>query len=359
MTLSGCRSVVLSDDSTRSSNFSLLLLLSVFTGIALAGAVLAAAVWRSADTFAEQEAARQAELKEFHGELISELQSLAENSGMLTSSDLCPVRFRFRKEDSIGVPLYDLEADLNGMRTGEHVASRTVHNGIVQFGLMPPGQYHLDIWIPGAYSLQHEFEVLPGVPIDRLVRCPRPNSPMLSVSIEIVWPESADPGQLVAVCDVEPDSVTLGDWEWLNEDTSRVRVVAMCNSDMMMDGVLLATLAVDDPDGVEIVRGMPYRYGRVRGISVYRCDSAEVLAPIRIARCVFSAPEAYGQLVDSPEKEIRLIVCQSTAPTFQWVSGQPPPIWRIAAPDELVAEISRLGAVESPYEFDDLGPVGD
>jgi hypothetical protein len=93
-------------------------LLGLLGLLALAGATLAVTAWRAAEELATQEATRQSELREFHAKLVSEVRGLAEKSGMLTSADLCPVRFRFRFPDSQSPPGHPVHAVLQSARRG-------------------------------------------------------------------------------------------------------------------------------------------------------------------------------------------------------------------------------------------------
>jgi hypothetical protein len=70
------------------------------------------------NTFADKEAAEDREFRRFHSELVGEMRRLSENAGMLTSADLCPVRFRLRQGDERSFPALPVLASLMSVRPG-------------------------------------------------------------------------------------------------------------------------------------------------------------------------------------------------------------------------------------------------
>jgi hypothetical protein len=270
-------------------------------------------------------------LKNFHAGLLAEISSLAEKSGMLTSADLCPVRFRLRFADGIGHPSTEWRATLSVVKPGGTTIDHTGAGGIVEFGLMPPGRYHLNLSLADSYTLRDDFEVLPGVPIDRLLRCPHSSPPNLAVAIEIVWPEGVDGDRILAVCDVERDAVTVGECLWRPQEEVPLPLVAATGRGDSADEELLWAIDELEPEGAEPVRSVPHRYCRLRGIRVYRCGPEADGSPETTAQCVFGDRGDDGA-----------IVCAGPAPGFRWDGGDLNPVWRLPAPDELVAELRRL-----------------
>ncbi len=74
----------------------LVLIASICTG------TLALGLWRSFDVVMARDARMLAEQQKFHTESVAAIQRLAENAGIMTSADLCPVRFRLRDENGLG-----------------------------------------------------------------------------------------------------------------------------------------------------------------------------------------------------------------------------------------------------------------
>ncbi len=57
---------------------------------------LACGLWRAIDLAYERDQRLLAEQQKFHSASVDAMHRLAENAGLLTSADLCPVRFRLR-----------------------------------------------------------------------------------------------------------------------------------------------------------------------------------------------------------------------------------------------------------------------
>lgn len=187
-------------------------------------ACLACVTWRTADVALTQHSDTLETQQRRHQELVNSIESLAEKTGILTSADLCPVRFRLRRADGLTVPLLRPLANLEVEQDGEfrYMLSATATSaGTVDFGLMAPGQYRLTFHSVSGMRMQHEFDVLPGVPIDRLVTCPYASSPSYTVALNLNWPDAIAIHGLLAVCSVERASVTYGDWCWHPPEQSR------------------------------------------------------------------------------------------------------------------------------------------
>jgi hypothetical protein len=329
-----------------SDRLFVLLSAALVIGITVSIGALAAAIWRSTDQSAAAERSRQAELQDFHTNLIQSMESLAEKSGMLTSSDLCPVRFRIRFPGAWSFPTYDIRADLTAPGDENFSAQGIARNGTLEFGLVPPGRYQVRLRAAESYALEHTFDVLPGVPVDRLVLCPPQAPPGLATAIEVEWPESSAMENSITVCDVEPDDVALGEWTWQPVERPPVRVIAGSGLGLLSDADLAWTLAQAQTDGVEVVSGAPYLCCRIRGMTVYRRATGASGAPVQIARCVYTG-DNNGTLSDnSPGGQnlragglVDAVICRGPAPTFEWSGGALDGTWRITAPTELVARI--------------------
>ncbi len=247
-------------------------MLGLLALLVMACGTLAAAAWRAVDGFVRQDALRHSELREFHGLLLSDLRSLTEKSGMLTSADLCPVRFRLRFEGAMTPPALPVQALLSRPDDPtfcRHVASNA--GGVVEFGLVPPGDYCVAITTQDDYRLEHDFSVLPGVPVDRLVLCPHASAPGLDWAVRVVWPQSLRDRGLAAIVEVERDDVAVGDWLWKPRERRPVRAVAAADGqDVAEVGASLRRANSE----MDLVTGVPHRYCRLVSITVNRLDES-------------------------------------------------------------------------------------
>lgn len=311
--------------------------------LALVGGALAAAAWQHVVQQSRLEAVRQWELRKFHAGLLDRVESLAEKSGMLTSADLCPVRFRFR----MGVPAvplseaYSVSADLTGPGAADSPVYCHIRNGTIEFGLMPSGSYQLRVSAPESYVLEHDFEVLQGVPVDRVVLCPDRSPPGSAIGVEIVWPEGVLADDVICVCDIERDTVTLRDWTWRPTEDGCVRVVAGEDLDLISEKNFDWIAEEAARDGIAIVEGASYRNCCVRAISIYAVPSGSASAPVRIARCVFDDELHAGDSLSGEQSSAGpswpTVGCRDSPPTYAWSGGGTDVTWRITTPDELVS----------------------
>lgn len=197
----------------QTTNYVLCLLAIALIGSSVVG-------WRMITVLERRRVEEQESARRFNAELVEAVHSLAENAGVLTSSDLCPVRFRLRSTDlHTSVPparsatgeLF-LRGDDGQFRSRNTVSSKP--SGTLDFGLQEPGRYRLLLSSADGMTLEHEFEVLPGVPVDRLVRCPAgdPNGTLSSVAID--WPDELSHVRMAAVSRMRPAELELDGWTW-------------------------------------------------------------------------------------------------------------------------------------------------
>jgi hypothetical protein len=162
--------------------------------------------------------------------------------------------------------------------------------GVVNFGLVPPGRYLLELQNQDDYRLTHEFDVVPGVPVDRLVLCPYSvNIPHLTTRID---PESSGPWDdtgLVMLFYVERDDLTVAEWTWQPNHRAGVWVAA-ATSDSDASAEEDRPLA-DIAQHGEVLPAVPYRNARCAAIAVYQSRSGDKHAPSFLATFRFR-PEA-------------------------------------------------------------------
>jgi hypothetical protein len=249
--------------------------------VLLVGCGVIASIWRGVEFVIARDQRSQVEQERFHAESISALQKLAANAGVLTTADLCPVRFRLRIGDGHNIPSFadgGTKFQLSARtETGlTEVACVNMDSaGTVDFGLNPPGDYRLQLEMPDEMTLTHDFEVLPGVPIDRLVYCPQPAYvDDRRVQIQIAWPPEFQHIPPLAVCLVEPARYVVREWEW--QPPPHWEPVLVPASPYDPDQ--WASLAEDEgalPGGLTVLEPpqIPYVYCQIREISFFVASS--------------------------------------------------------------------------------------
>jgi hypothetical protein len=231
---------------------------------------LCAAAWQVVDAYTDRESEHDRELQEFHASLVGELRRLSENAGILTSADLCPVRFRLRYGDQWNHPAREVHSLLTRLDepiqpTGVPISA----DGVVNFGLVPPGRYRLELQNQDDYRLAHEFDVVAGVPVDRLVLCPnRMQTPHLTTRID---PEaSGAPGErgVVTLFFIERDDVTVGEWTWQPNYREGVWVAGTWGRQDTAGEV--GEPPIDDARFGEVLPAVPYRAARCTAMAVFQ-----------------------------------------------------------------------------------------
>ncbi|MCA9073213.1 MAG: hypothetical protein KDA84_30025, partial [Planctomycetaceae bacterium] len=200
----------------------LLLSLTVCTLLISGGFLLT--FWRMMHLQHEQQTETLMEIRKFNNRLLYDLQKLVNRSSPQATEDQCQVRFRLRQENGWGYPMEEFALDLYQIQDGETILVQRLETGIrqgmtVDFGLMPPGNYRVDIANSIGMTCQHEFQVLPGVPVDRAILCPyhsdlaRHRKP-IPLTLDLPWPMEWKSLPIVAVYHLEAKQKKLGRWEW-------------------------------------------------------------------------------------------------------------------------------------------------
>lgn len=182
--------------------------------------------WKMLDVYHVQ----QSSTTKFHQGLLSkmdillgDLHRLINRTQAYATEDLCQVRFRLRFADGIEYPGGPHELTLS--RSGDRVDKAwttldLIHGPIADFGLLPPGEYRLTVTNSWKMACQHDFRVIPGVPVDRAVLCPtRPAwafcDPPYFVNLHPIWPKEWESKPIIAVYHMEATPAQIGRWHWL------------------------------------------------------------------------------------------------------------------------------------------------
>lgn len=244
--------------------------------------VLAITGWRAVDATLVRDAEFKREQREFNTELVDAIGNLAEKTGVLTSADFCPVRFRLRFPGG-GIPAQKVRAGLTNLAPNAHESLEccSTGSGTIDFGLQPPGRYRLQLTAFDGMVLEHEFEVLPGVAVDRVIFYPKSWPPGVSpVNLEIVvnWPGELSSEDLIALIEIDPGPFEAGDWSWKRAGDRPLQAIAATSLDHDSAAEALRHLQLagklsgefqPDPYAVAAVP-VPYRHCQIGAITFLR-----------------------------------------------------------------------------------------
>ena len=244
--------------------------------------MLAITSWRAVDATLARDTGFHAQQREFNHELVAAIEGLADKTGMLTSADYCPVRFRMRFPSG-GVLVHQVESTLERLSSESNdrewydtIASSPA--GLIEYGLRPPGRYRLQLETAGGMKLEHEFDVLPGVPIDRVVICPfeahAAESPIV-VEVVVDWPAELESDDLLALIEIAPGPFETSEWRWEPVPGESLHALAAADVDQTSTREVIQRLQSDgffagDPESnphLAAAVPVPYRFCQVRGIT--------------------------------------------------------------------------------------------
>ncbi len=139
-------------------------------------------------------------------ELQQKLEELSLPGTTSKSPDWIPVTFKLTQDTPLGSPAVAVQARLGrgyqGADKEDAIQRESNSQGMIDFGVIQPGDWNFQLQLPakdgGSWLLSGIMNVLPGTSIQRSFVCPRPNEPMVPVSIHVDWPsELADKGLAV------------------------------------------------------------------------------------------------------------------------------------------------------------------
>lgn len=310
---------------------------------------MAIAGWRATDTALARAAEINAQQRAFNRDLVFAIKDLAEQTGILTSAEHCPVRFRLRLPQA-DVPARRIKGTLNRQLSDDELqncGSGFATAGMLDFGLQPPGRYRLDLGTPEGMFLTHEFDVLPGVPVDRVVICPNvgPSQEVLAdVEVTVNWPDEFAAGELAALIEIEPGPFVEGEWRWeqtldwpltvlatsrLDSELSLAMIQHWMTHDTPLDDLHPEVLSLNSVQ-------VPFRYCRVHAITfIHRIRDKQSGEQWRtLGTIVYGTNERQDADTES-----------------SWESAEPPPLyevmpefpnhWTVDVPEDCVDRIVR------------------
>ncbi len=193
-------------------------------GTVLINAGFLAAYWWMTRLSQEQQWHSAQETHEFHKQFLGDLKQLIDQSPVQATEDLCQVRFRFRFPDGVQVPLTPMEVQLFQREENQGIHLVQLHDRwttqpVLNFGFLPPGTYRLSLKNSLGMHCDHDFRVMPGVPVDRVDYCPRPcewhqRKPPFALRIQPVWPIEWDSEPIVAVYHLQAGGQKVEGWAW-------------------------------------------------------------------------------------------------------------------------------------------------
>lgn len=254
--------------------------------------------WKLIATHQSHDQAQLQTLQNFHAELLDEMQSLAGYGAVNVTEDLCRVRFRLRLHNRQTPPAGEYSVSLT-----QHCGPRDVFinqlwvslqsQQIADFGLLTPGNYCLSLQDSLGMTCTREFEVLPGVAVDRVVYCPdykdwmyRPDP--FSVRLQLEWPSLWESQPIVAVVHLRAGSTAADDWHWQPPrerqfetsvvlDNGNVEATWDDVRDVLPQSIVEATVPYPEP--VDQTQGnrieVPYGCCEVTGVSLVMVRSAD------------------------------------------------------------------------------------
>ena len=234
-----------------------------------------AALTRSRESNARQHA--------FNHELVAAIANLANQTGVLASEQHCPVRFRMRYPDA-SRPARPVHGNLERVPRDDNAYQfRTfaTTTGVLDFGLQSPGRYRLSLMTMDGMTLEHEFDVIPEAPVDRVVICPRGTPPAnvpTSVRLVVNWPPQLSDEHLLAVIDIAPGPFESGEWRWEQDAEWPLRAVAAVKPGDDSPAIIARDLNINNSfshgpplkihaaDAVPV----PYRFCQLRAITFFQ-----------------------------------------------------------------------------------------
>lgn len=280
--------------------------------------VLTALVWKGIvqiERLADQISADQHSRERFYEKLVVGIQGLAEQSGMLTSADHSPVRFRIRFKNGLSFPQSQMTGALFTQQGEPLIELRNSPphsgNGTLHFGLQRPGQYRLKLTVYDTYVLEHEFDVLPGVPVDRVVECPHQDAPLVSISMTVNSPACLQAHRLLVLCHVARDSIAVGDWIWQPMKPQTITVAAASGS----TDADRWTEYLTGPGKLDVspTAVIPFARCRLTGMTIFALDGSLTNPPVELGTYRYSHA---GEISSNENAESQVTALDEPAPTF-------------------------------------------
>lgn len=325
--------------------------------------------WMATQSLVEKTGRLAVEQRQFNESLILSIGQLSERVGWMTSSDLAPVRFRFRCPDGVSIPSGEMLAVLTRV-TPETNTRSTVHslnsrNGVMDFGLIGPGRFELSLESSDGLTAVHEFQHLPGVPLDRCVICPHAvDTSLTDARATVVLDSECSLDGGIVLLKVAPAEFTHEGWTWTPPSSwPEMYIAASTNGERLPLETAerwpqLVTAAADKAtifleSGSDLLT-IPYRYCEVREMICFQPtltnDGEETLS--QLGTIVFKSRP------NQPSSREEHVSLNNTDGPVRWVSSAKPPRFEtrlidvtkviINCPDGCVQEMLRVAQSDVP-----------
>lgn len=316
--------------------------------VAFSMAALAITGWRIAVGWEEQRTAERSAGQHFNRELVQAIEELSDRAGMLTNADYSPVRFRLRSGECprCSPPLRPYHARLTRVDPNlkpETVDLPSIASGMIDFGLMEPGRYRLRLESPDGMWLEHEFDLLHGAPVDRIVRCPEGAPTGVEYRISLSWPAALSAHRLAAICRIEPAKYECDHWLWTPEEGLSGETVWCTNSPMTeSDQGRLPFTGLPPGVGEQTVLIPLYtRHWELTEITFVRLPNPEshedgqIIARAQFGSEAIEAPHSAA----SPLRDAPIWRVAATRPRWEAAAERD---WNIELPPEVVDRLAQM-----------------
>jgi hypothetical protein len=199
-------------------------------------------------------------------------------------------------------------------------------------------------------TLAHDLTVLPGVPIDRTVRCPGMGTESVSYAFDVEW-EDSDQHEIVFVALLEPVPFQCEEWVWQPPreagrtvllDQKSIRTLTPAEYDAIAD--LLERPSFRNTDWELLSAELsPCRYWQLSSLAFLRRAHGSELQPLQLLGIAEFGPDLADRTPDHIDPAARWQYPLLT-PQFE-TNGEAR--WTFRLPDELRSELHELLTLRS------------
>jgi hypothetical protein len=166
------------------------------TMVALMG-IQAARAERQAAMANERLADAMMQAKLVQAEMLKKLDEMSKAAQSPRSADWIPVTFHLSDETGAGSPAANFRVSLgrgtNGSNRGDAIRRVSTETGIVDCGVVQPGDWEYSLIVPGeqgefAWTATGTLNVVPGTTIEQSIICPKPARTAVTIRPRVKWP---------------------------------------------------------------------------------------------------------------------------------------------------------------------------